>query len=229
MDNKLQVAYARLLGLRRSIRGLNIIQEHVGIDYNSIIAKCAERLEDAEDFTIPDNCFFNNHQYGRLVATQALNSKLEQVIEYISNVHNVGNPIVEVGGLFNSIKDSELKERCSDLLTAKDHFDRAINQATQILEDRIRKKAGVSAKLSGVQLVNEVLKAEETKTVLRVSNDKDEHEGVCHMCRGIMQAFRNPTHHLITDKFSREDALKVCAFIDNLLSIIDNAEVRKAH
>ncbi len=40
-----------------------------------------------------------------------------------------------------------------------------------------------------------------------------------------MGAFRNPTHHRTTDRFSREDALKVCAFIDNLLRAIDEAEV----
>jgi hypothetical protein len=39
-----------------------------------------------------------------------------------------------------------------------------------------------------------------------------------------MLAFRNPTHHHIADTYSREDALKVCAFIDNLLGTIDAAK-----
>jgi len=44
--------------------------------------------------------------------------------------------------------------------------------------------------------------------------------------RGIVLSFRNPTHHFITDKFSREDALKLVAFIDNLLQIIDSSKVQ---
>ncbi len=74
-------------------------------------------------------------------------------------------------------------------------------------------------------MVNKALSADLAKTILRTSDDNDEHEGICHICRGIMQAFRNPTHHYITDKYSREDAIKLCAFIDNLLKIIDRASV----
>ncbi len=41
-----------------------------------------------------------------------------------------------------------------------------------------------------------------------------------------MLAFRNTAHHKIADTFTREEALKVCAFIDNLLRRIDNAEIQ---
>jgi hypothetical protein len=41
-----------------------------------------------------------------------------------------------------------------------------------------------------------------------------------------MLAFRNPTHHKITDKYRREDALKVCAFIDNILSVLEGAKLK---
>jgi hypothetical protein len=41
-----------------------------------------------------------------------------------------------------------------------------------------------------------------------------------------MGAFRNPTHHRLVENMTREEALKVCAFIDNLLRVIDQAEVR---
>jgi len=66
--------------------------------------------------------------------------------------------------------------------------------------------------------VNAVLNADLTKIVLKVSDNADEHEGICHICRGVMLTFRNPTHHRVIDTYSREDALKVCAFIDNLRS-----------
>lgn len=38
------------------------------------------------------------------------------------------------------IKDQILNRRCSDLLNAPGSFDRVINQATQVLEDRLRTK-----------------------------------------------------------------------------------------
>ena len=128
--------------------------------------------------------------------------------------------------VFDSLMDGELKERCSDILTAPGKFDRVVNQATLVLEDRIRKCSGLSKSWTGVGLVNKALNADLAKTILLTSADKDEHEGICHICRGIMQAFRNPTHHYITDKYTREDAIKLCAFVDNLLRAIDDAKVQ---
>jgi hypothetical protein len=41
-------------------------------------------------------------------------------------------------------------------------------------------------------------------------------------------AYRNPTHHHLLDHISREEALEVCAFIDGLLKVVDEATVNKA-
>src|SRR3989344_4424930 len=41
----------------------------------------------------------------------------------------------------NYIHDKELRDRCLDLLKADSKYDRVINQATQVLEDRVRTKA----------------------------------------------------------------------------------------
>jgi hypothetical protein len=40
-----------------------------------------------------------------------------------------------------------------------------------------------------------------------------------------MLAFRNPTHHYLSDSFKREDALKFTAFIDSLLKILHKCKV----
>jgi len=122
------------------------------------------------------------------------------------------------------IQDEELKKRCQDILLAASRFDRPINQATLVLEDRIRVKTQPPQRLEGIKLVNYALKEDLNKTILKISDNPDEQAGVVSILRGVMLAFRNPTHHYVTDSFTREQALKVCGFIDVLLRIIDNSQ-----
>lgn len=123
------------------------------------------------------------------------------------------------------IQDDELRERCVDLLLANKHFDRAINQATLVLEDRIRHKAQPLKKLMGENLVGFTFNEELAKTVLQVaSGDSDDQRGFTQIMRGIVPTFRNKTHHHITASFSREDAMRVCGFIDVLLRVVDSSQ-----
>jgi hypothetical protein len=146
-------------------------------------------------------------------------------VSYLEYVYNISSHIIEIGSLYNSIQNEELKGRCADLLSAPGSFDRVINQATLVLEDRIRNKADTDESLTGAALVNHVLNSDLSRAILKLSDDEGEHRGFCDICRGLMAAFRNPTHHKISERFSREEALKVCAFIDNILRVVDRAEV----
>ena len=122
------------------------------------------------------------------------------------------------------IQDTELRDRCTDILMATSKFDRPINQATLVLEDRIRNKAQPTARLVGDKLVNFAFNEELTKTVLQVpSGDPDDQRGFTQIIRGTVAAFRNKTHHHVVNSFSREDALRVCGFIDVLLRVVDNS------
>jgi hypothetical protein len=122
------------------------------------------------------------------------------------------------------VQDAVLLSRCQDLLMGKAKFDRAINQATLVLEDRIRKKAQPPTRLTGENLVNFSFKEELSKTVLRVaSNDPDDQRGFTQMMRGIVPAFRNATHHHIIDSLTREEALRVVGFVDVLLRVVDSS------
>lgn len=122
------------------------------------------------------------------------------------------------------IKDPQLRSRCQDILMAPANFDRPINQATLVLEDRIRKKAQFQKKLVGENLVTHAFKEEIPKTVLRVeSNDDEDQRGFTQILRGVVAAFRNKTHHHIVNNFSREEAMRVCGFIDVLLRVVDNS------
>ena len=122
------------------------------------------------------------------------------------------------------IQDQELRSRCQDILLASANFDRPINQATLVLEDRIRKKAQPTQKLVGENLVGYAFNEDLSKTVLRVaSNDADDQRGFTQILRGIVAAFRNKTHHHVINSFSREEAMRVCGFIDVLLRVVDNS------
>jgi hypothetical protein len=123
------------------------------------------------------------------------------------------------------LEDEALKDRCRDLLLANKNFDRAINQATLVLEDRIRDKAPPPTKLVGENLVNFAFKEKIAETVLRVkSGDPDDQRGCTQILRGVVPYLRNKTHHHIVNDFSRGDALRVCGFIDVLLRVVDDSE-----
>jgi uncharacterized protein (TIGR02391 family) len=121
------------------------------------------------------------------------------------------------------IHDPELEARCNDLLLRPSRFDRAINQATQVLEDRIRQKASFQGRLVGIALVNYAFNNDLTKTILKISDNPDEQNGFVNILRGVMLAFRNPTHHYVKNTLTREEAMQICGFIDVLLKVIGRA------
>lgn len=228
--SRLLAAYARATGLQRSAPQTGHLPGVFGDDVNQIVMSVANILgvSTANSFLMPaEGIWTGGSGIETYCDARVVQAKLGQFISYLEQMYQVNSKIIEIGSLYNSIKDDELKNRCSDLLSAPGHFDRVINQATLVLEDRIRKKSGIDTALTGVPLVNATLNADMNRTTLRISDSAEEHEGVCHICRGMMLAFRNPTHHHVIEKFTREDALKVCAFVDNLLHLIDGAVVKQ--
>jgi uncharacterized protein (TIGR02391 family) len=228
---RLKGLYGRLKGIQmaRAAR-VGACPGTMGRDFNSIVSDVGLVLaEDMKTFVLPEYAFFagGGGRHDAYCHEGELVNKLDQLISYLEFTQHVGAEIIEIGSLFNSIQDEALRARCADLLSAPGNFDRVVNQATLVLEDRIRAKAGKGNNLSGVPLVNEVLKTKLEESILKVSDDPGQHEGFCHICRGVMGAFRNPTHHRLVESMKREEALKVCAFIDNLLRVIDQAEVRQ--
>jgi hypothetical protein len=227
----------RLKGLYGRLKGIQVasgarsgaVTGSMGRDFNSIASDLGRVLnEDVSSFAIAADAFYRggSSRHDGFCDRDELANKLNQLISYLEYTQHVGEDVLEIGSLFNSIQDETLKARCADLLSAPGNFDRVVNQATLVLEDRIRSKAKKGTGSHGVDLVNEVLKTKISDTVLRVSDDPGEHEGFCHICRGVVGAFRNPTHHRLIESMTREEALKVCAFIDNLLRVIDQATLK---
>jgi uncharacterized protein (TIGR02391 family) len=122
------------------------------------------------------------------------------------------------------LQDQQLRDRCRDLLLAKKHFDRAFREATTVLDDRLKKKSGIK-NLNPLSLVGKAVNPDPQKAVTEVSAEKDEQEGFYGICKGVMLAFRNKSHHELSDKFTREDALKFCGFIDAILGIVEQANL----
>ena len=221
---ELQKCYGRLKGLKEIIATDETIIIDLISDYNSIVDGIQKNVsEDLESFKVKkyDTLYMQPDQtFGYY-----LKDKLFQLISFLEYGYKLSEEIIQIGSIYNSIKDEELKSRCADILTASSNFDRVINQASQVLEDRIRTKSNLGRSFTGIKLINTALNSDSTKSVLIVSENNEEHEGFCHICRGIMLAFRNPTHHYLSDSFLREDALKFTAFIDNLLKILHKCKV----
>ena len=140
--------------------------------------------------------------------------QLNQILTYLENMHinSSDYQISKVGYLYNSIEDKELHDRCGDILLGETAFDRAINQATQILEDRIKKKANLEkTNLIGIPLVSKAIHAKIDQTILKF--------------KGIISIYRNQTHHSLNFKCNREYALKFCSYIDELLKEVDRSVV----
>ena len=221
---RLQKCYGRLKGLKDIVSTEQYILIDLINDYNSVVDEVQKNIEEDLDS-------YKAKKYRKLgndvdeIFGYYLKDKLLQLISFLEYGYKLSEEIIEIGSIYNSIKDEELKSRCADILTASSNFDRVINQASQVLEDRIRTKSGLDRSFVGVKLINKALNSDRSISVLIISENNEEHEGFCHIYRGIMLAFRNPTHHYLSDSFEREDALKFTAFIDNLLKILHKCKV----
>ncbi len=223
--------YARLIGLREAVaseqKAYNLSTDFAD-DYNTILKNLRDKCDDNfSGFDLPQHVWNNHDDQMYQVNKPPLRSKIFQLISYLENVHSASNRIVEIGSVYNLIKDEELKSRCSDLLSAKDHFDRVINQATQVLEERLRVKLPSLNKYTGVPLVGKAMNKEPENSLIIFSSEKSEQGGYVALFHGIVGAFRNTSHHRFMADVSREQALQICAFIDTLLTALEKAEIVK--
>ena len=183
-------------------------------------------------------------QQERLGITQALNRMPAEVRDEVrsaqaatpvrgGNRHSPANikktglhkqPSITRATIDSLLQDHQLRGRCKDLLLAKQHFDRAFREATTVLDDRLKNKSGIT-NLNPLNLIGKALNPDPQKAAIEVSAKKDEQEGFHGICKGVMLAFRNKAHHELSDKFTREDALKFCGFIDAILGILEQAKV----
>ena len=125
------------------------------------------------------------------------------------------------------LSDTELKKRCGDLLKGRGPYDRAVRESTTVLDHRLKKLGEIKGHMNPGDVVGKVLNPDPLKAILKVSDERSEQEGMFSICKGLTLAFRGPTHHTLSDDFTRADALKFCGFVDALLVVLDKAS-RKA-
>ncbi len=131
------------------------------------------------------------------------------------------------------IRDNELRRRCTDLLGAADNYDRALREATVILEDRLRRKAGhdilaglipASADQTGSNLVPTLCFP--GKPVLIYSTDRSKRAAFQQMLLGVVLHLRNPSHHALDDSKQWSWAWSVVGLIDRLLEDVEGCTVK---
>ena len=84
--------------------------------------------------------------------------------------------------------------------------------------------------MTGEPLVNFAFKEEMSKTLLQMgSGQADDQRGFTQILRGIVPAFRNQTHHHISESFSHEEAILMVGFIDVLLRVVESAIKARPH
>ena len=124
----------------------------------------------------------------------------------------------QINNIYNSIANVDLKERCVDLISADNHYDRVFNQATQVLENCIKIKANLlNTKLIGMNLVSKAIHSKLDQTILVFSRDESEQEAWAALFKGIIGVYRNPSHHGLQFECTREDAIKFCSYVDLLI------------
>jgi hypothetical protein len=232
-ENKQEIMkiYTLIKGIYQGVKEADyqLVENSTFEQYNQLLNKIYEITQDdyfrmlkIEEVDIGD--------YGgeRKCAKYFFLTKIIPAKDYINDIYidTTEQTIQKVGALYNAIEDTELQRRCGDiLLEGAGAFDRVINQATQILEDRIKKKAGLEeTHLIGLPLVSKAIHSKLENTILQFNDNLDIQEHYSSLFKGIIGVYRNPTHHGLDYECSRENALKFCAYIDMLLKEVENAK-----
>jgi len=151
--------------------------------------------------------------------------------EGIGNIENNTVPSKEIEPII-PINDESLRKRCLDLLKAPGSFDRVINQATQVLEARLRDSLPYEKLCEvipearehvGEPLANKLLSP--NKPVIVISDKQIERAAFHKMVVGVIAYLRNPSHHSLDDKTEWTLAWSVVGIIDSLLSQLENSYI----
>jgi hypothetical protein len=230
--NKILELYEVLLGIEESIDYQDEVIDVIFIQqYNRTIDEIIDATKD--DFIVRykiqqnmintyNYCFKGCLKKEVIMFIKPLKKYLEK--KYVPKKVNEE----QINDLYDSLSNIDLKERCIDLISAENHFDRVFNQATQVLENSIKNKANLSnTKLIGMNLVSKAIHSKLDQTILVFSNDESEQEAWAALFKGIIGVYRNPSHHGLKFECTREDAIKFCSYVDLLIKELNKCSVNE--
>lgn len=122
------------------------------------------------------------------------------------------------------IADTELAERCGDLLRlfAEDEsvnrLDSLVLQASVVVEARLRVRSGAAANVTGENLVNFAF--DEKSPRVRLSTHPSEQQGAAFLFRGFFRWIRNPAAHRLDPSVSVGEAIRGLMICDYLLALL---------
>lgn len=125
------------------------------------------------------------------------------------------------------IRDTELRKRCLDLLAmfreegSHERLDTVVNEATRILEDRLRLLSGAPATCTGVDLAKHAFAVSSPR--LKVSDIAAEQESAHLLYRGLFGFIRNSVHHRLVANLQPERVLQIVGMIDYFIYVAEGA------
>lgn len=231
---ELKVSLDRLRSLRFHVGGLGGVSTEVVQDFNAIMdsvsdadaefARLKLSMNQAEQLRAGLSPLTGNREvFPRDLFSARVGQALAILEARVAGQLSIGD---RTAPSLPFVEDDELRSRAVTLLDREEeHFDRVVNQATQVLEVRIKTMAGYRGKETGPALVSKVLNNDPALALLRVSDDPAEQQGFANLCRGMMEFLRNSSHHTFK-VISRDDAAKVCVMVDYLLGVLAAAKLQ---
>jgi uncharacterized protein (TIGR02391 family) len=124
------------------------------------------------------------------------------------------------------VSDLEILEKTESVLANGD-LDTAVFAAFKVVEERLRRVAGLDAKAFGVDLVNQAFNPKTGRLIYMHAKTESEHEAIFSLFRGAVGAFKNPASHRTVAYDHQQHALQTIALADLLLRYIDQTTVRQ--
>ena len=120
----------------------------------------------------------------------------------------------------NALLDKEIVEKCIHKKEAED----IITSAFRILEERIRRKTGVSYDRTGVDLIGDAFNPKTGKLIFGKTDA--EREGLFLLYRSSIMLWRNPPSHRYIDDYSEFEIFEIVVHVNLLLNILDKCTLK---
>lgn len=150
---------------------------------------------------------------------QVFTTRGKQIVEEQRDPDVHGIPLDQL------IKNPDLLSRCLSLFN-DDEYEHAIFSAFKLIEEKVRKKAGLDPSFYGVNLITEALHPSRGKLQIPSCGLASEQEGIYNLFKGAIAFFKNPSSHRTVNYDNRLNAMKIIAFADLLLQILATAKVK---